>query len=404
MSSDQTADAVARQPGFLAEAILGRLLSRIGAGSLTVVLPSGTQLDHTGGCPGPRSSIVIHHWRALRKLLTQGGVGFAESYIAGDWSSPDLPAFLELAARNLSSLEAKLGGNVFVGMAARIRHWARANSRAGSRKNIAFHYDLGNDFYRCWLDRNMTYSSALYSQPSESLEDAQARKIARIAELLGAGVDDDILEIGCGWGALAIALAPNCRRIEGVTLSAEQLAHAKFKVAEAGLGDKVSLALRDYRDVQGQFDRIVSIEMIEAVGEAYWPVYFRTLHDRLRAGGVVLLQAITIDERHFDAYRRWPDFIQQYVFPGGMLPTASALAREARSAGLEPSTTEFFGQSYALTLAEWRRRFFAAHRAIGEIGFSNEFRRLWDYYLSYCEAGFRSGVIDVGFFAFQRPA
>ena len=311
---------------------------------MTIELPSGARFAHKGARPGPQAFLTIHRWRAIWRLILLGDVGFAESYIAGDWTSPDLPAFIELAARNIEPLEAKISGSFATRLIARLRHFAHANTRTGSRKNIAFHYDLGNSFYQCWLDPSMSYSSALYARAFDTLEDAQARKIARIAELLDIKGDNDILEIGCGWGALAIALAQRCRSVKGVTLSAEQLAFANSRVGQSGLDDKVTLELRDYRDITGSFDRIVSIEMVEAVGEAFWPDYFQALHDRLRPGGTVLLQAITIDESRFESYRQSPDFIQRHIFPGGMLPTREALVREAEKVGLVFSSPSISGR------------------------------------------------------------
>jgi cyclopropane-fatty-acyl-phospholipid synthase len=367
---------------------------------LTVELPLGARLAHKGARPGPQAFLAIHRRRAIWRLILLGDGGFAESYISGDWSSRDLPTFIELAARNVEPLEAKIDGSFATRLIARLRHLAHANTRTGTRKNIAFHYDLGNAFYQCWLDPSMTYSSALYADPFETLEDAQARKIRRIAELLDIDGDSEVLEIGCGWGALAIALAQQCRSVNGVTLSAEQRALAKGRVCESGFEDKVALELRDYRDVTGSFDRIVSIEMVEAVGEAFWPDYFQALHDRLRPGGTVVLQAITIDESRYESYRQSPDFIQRHVFPGGMLPTRSTLLRAAEKVGLAFSFSERFGESYAETLSEWRRRFLASRRVIETMGFSEEFLRMWDYYLSYSEGG----VVDVGFYEFQRDA
>ena len=403
-SPDRTAEIVRSEGGSFLEPLVRRFLARIEAGDLTVDLPSGARLAHKGARPGPQAFVKIHRWRAILRLILLGDVGFAESYISGDWSSRDLPAFIELAARNVDALEAKITGSFASRLMARLRHFAHANTRTGSRKNIAFHYDLGNSFYQCWLDPSMTYSSALYADPFDTLEDAQARKIRRIAELLEIGGDDEVLEIGCGWGALAISLAQLCRSVKGVTLSAEQLLHAKGRLSENGLEDKVTLELRDYRDIAGSFDRIVSIEMVEAVGEAFWPDYFQTLHDRLRPGGTVVLQAITIDERRFESYRRFPDFIQRHVFPGGMLPTRSAIMREAEKVGLAFSFSERFGESYARTLSEWRRRFLASRKTVEALGFSEEFQRMWDYYLSYSEGAFRAGVIDVGFYGFRRAA
>src|ERR1700722_1387499 len=403
-SPDRTVSAVRSNGSPLLEAKVRRFLARIGAGDLTIQLPSGARLAHKGARPGPQAFLTIHRWRAIWRLILRGDVGFAESYISGDWSSRDLPALIELAARNIEPLEAKINGSFASRLIARLRHFAHANTRTGSRKNIAFHYDLGNSFYECWLEPTMTYSSALYAGPFETLEDAQARKIRRIAEILDINGDSEILEIGCGWGALAIALAEQCRSVKGVTLSAEQLAFAKSRICENGLEDKVTLELRDYRDVVGSFDRIVSIEMVEAVGEAFWPAYFQALHDRLRPGGTVVLQAITIDERRFNSYRQFPDFIQRHVFPGGMLPRTAAILREAAKVGLAFSFSERFGKSYARTLSEGRRLFLASRKTVEAMGFSEEFQRMWDYYLSYSEGAFRAGVIDVGFYGFRRSA
>ena len=403
-SPDRTAGAVRSERGLFLEILVRRFVARIHAGGLTVEVPSGGRLTHEGARPGPQAFLTIHRWRAIWRLILLGDVGFAESYITGDWSSRDLPAFIELAARNMESLEAKIDGSLATRLIARLRHLAHANTRTGSRKNVAFHYDLGNAFYECWLDPSMTYSSALYAGPFDTLEDAQARKIKRIAELLNINDSSDVLEIGCGWGALAISLAELCRSVKGVTLSAEQLAYAKGRVREKGLEHKIDFELCDYRDIGGAFDRIVSIEMIEAVGQTFWPLYFEALRDRLRPGGAVVLQAITIDESRSESYRQSPDFIQRHVFPGGMLPTRTAIVREAEKVGLAFSFSESFGESYARTLSEWRRRFLASRRAIAAMGFSEEFLRMWDYYLSYSEGGFRAGIVDVGFYGFRRAA
>jgi cyclopropane-fatty-acyl-phospholipid synthase len=403
-SPDGTAGAIRSEGGHFLEPLVRRFFAHIETGDLTIDLPSGARFAHKGARPGPQAFLTIHRWRAIWRLILVGDVGFAESYIAGDWTSPNLPAFIELAARNIEPLEATISGSFVTRLIARLRHLARANTRTGSRKNISFHYDLGNSFYQCWLDPSMSYSSALYARAFDTLEDAQARKIARIAELLDIKGDNDILEIGCGWGALAIALARRCRRVKGVTLSDEQLAFANSRVGQSGLAGKVALELRDYRDITGSFDRIVSIEMVEAVGEAFWPNYFHALHDRLRPGGAILLQAITIDESRFESYRQSPDFIQRHIFPGGMLPTREALVREAEKVGLVSSFSEQFGESYARTLAEWRRRFLASRKQVEAMGFSEPFQRMWDYYLSYSEGAFRAGIIDVGFYGFRRAA
>ena len=401
-------DSKAREPASLggpkesiAARAVRRLIAEIEFGQITVVLPSGGHVQQSGTGGGPSATLILHRWRAIRRLIGQGDLGFAEAYIVGDWSSPDLAALLELAARNIAALDNKISGFWPVRLLNRARHLLRANSKLGSRRNIAFHYDLGNDFYQCWLDQSMTYSSALYTYPEQTLEAAQDAKLSRIEDLLHLRGGEHVLEIGCGWGALAVKLARASARFTGITLSSEQLAFARQRVEKEELADKVELELIDYRDVRGTYDRIVSIEMLEAVGEAYWPVYFKTLRERLSAGGIAALQVITIDEARFEGYRRTPDFIQRHIFPGGMLPTKAVIASQARAAGLTLVSTQSFGDDYAKTLVEWRKRFLAAWPKIEAMGFPERFRRLWEYYLCYCEAGFRAGTIDVGFYVLR---
>ena len=379
--------------------LLVRLLRSVRCGAIAVTLPNGERGEGRGAAAGPQAAICLHRWRPLVRMLLRGDIGLAESYRDGDWSSPDLVALLEFGIRNESGwgrvFEASLPAKWF----GRALHRMRANTRRGSRQNIAFHYDMGNAFYAQWLDADMIYSSALYATGDESLEEAQAAKIARIAELLAAAPDATVLEIGCGWGALALGLAGrHGARVTGLTLSTEQLAHARQRVDEEGLSARVDLRLQDYRDVEGRYDRIVSIEMLEAVGERYWPVYFDTLRERLAPDGRAVLQVITIADAHFEHYRHSPDFIQRFIFPGGMLPSVAALEAEAARAGLVLECAESFGASYAATLAEWRHRFLAAWPAIEPLGYDAAFKRLWEYYLCYCEAGFLSGRVDVGLF------
>jgi cyclopropane-fatty-acyl-phospholipid synthase len=405
MSTDSQAQEVrphTHRTESLAARLLRRVVSQIEFGHITVVLPSCERIEHRGTQPGTSATLILHRWRALRRLFREGDLGFAEAYVDGDWSSPDLAALLELAARNIALLDNRISGLWPMRVLNRVRHLLRANSKAGSRKNISFHYDVGNDFYRCWLDPSMTYSSALYECAHQTLEDAQDAKLARIGELMDLRGDEHVLEIGCGWGALAMRLARAGARVTGLTLSSEQLMFARKRAEQENLAEKIVLELTDYRDVDGSYDRIVSIEMLEAVGEAYWPVYFKTLHDRLNANGIAVLQVITIDEARFESYRRTPDFIQRHVFPGGMLPTKAIIAEQAAAAGLNLVSTQRFGESYATTLAEWRKRFTASWSKIEKMGFSERFHRLWDYYLCYCEAGFRAGTVDVGFFVFAK--
>ncbi|MGA0561362.1 class I SAM-dependent methyltransferase [Ancylobacter sp. VNQ12] len=391
----------------IGSAVLHRVLSNLATGRIVVDLPGGGRIERNGATPGPEARLSLRRWSAVRRLVTGGDIGFAEGYMAGDWSSPDLAALVALVAANGAVIEAKIAGLAPLRLINRLYHFARRNSRAGSRRNIAFHYDLGNAFYRLWLDPSMTYSSALYARPDaddeETLEQAQAAKLARITHLLQLAGGEHVLEIGSGWGALAARLAASGARVTGLTLSHEQLAHARTLMEEIGHEEAVELRLQDYRDVEGQYDRIVSIEMLEAVGVAYWPVYFQTLRERLVAGGTAVLQVITIADERFEGYRTQPDFIQRYIFPGGMLPTKSIVAEEAARAGLSLEQREDFGTSYARTLAEWRRRFLAAGPELERLGFDPRFRRLWDYYLAYCEGGFRAGAIDVSLFVLRRP-
>ena len=385
--------------------LVERLIPRLAAGTLRLVLPNGAIVQRAGDAPGPEATLQLHRWRGLARLLVGGDIGFGEAFVAGDWSSPDLVALLRLAARNLDTLDDRLRGATLLRAAARLRHLARPNSRAGSKRNIVAHYDLGNDFYRRWLDGTMLYSSALWGGEAGTLEEAQAAKLARIGDLLGLEGGESVLEIGCGWGALAAHLAATAEaRVTGLTLSPAQHAWARRVVAEAGVADRVDLRIEDYRDVEGAYDRVVSIEMFEAVGEAWWPTYFETVARRLRPGGRAVLQVITIAEERFETYRRDTDFIQHHVFPGGFLPSPSAFRAAARRAGLDVVEEEAFGLSYAETLAEWRRRFHAAWGEITDLGFDERFRRLWDYYLAYCEAGFREATVDVSLFVLVHAA
>jgi cyclopropane-fatty-acyl-phospholipid synthase len=366
--------------GFgVARWFLRRLLSHIEIGRLIVVTPEG-----------------------VRRLLLHGDIGLAEAYRDGELDTPDLTALIELGARNDASLRNMLSGTVLARLLNRLRHGFNANTRAGSRRNIMAHYDLGNTFYGRWLDAGMSYSSALYDNPDETLEAAQDRKLDRIVAMLGLEGGEEVLEIGCGWGGLAERLARAGCRVTAVTLSPAQLAFAQERIDAAGLSDRVTVQLKDYRDIDGQFDRIVSVEMIEAVGQTYWPSYFRTLQRALKPGGSIVLQAITIDERVFESYVDGTDFIQRYIFPGGCLPSSTALEAEASRADLAISDELQFGASYALTLKEWRRRFAASWQGIAPLGFDESFRRLWEFYLCYCEAGFRAGTTDVRLLKVQR--
>ncbi|WP_419758020.1 class I SAM-dependent methyltransferase [Acidisoma sp.] len=384
--------------------ILTKLLKRIVVGRLTVRLPSGDEIEARGRVGGPEAMLVLHSWTMLRQLALGGDVGFAESYMDGQWSSPDLPALIELAALNQEPLGDAVTGLPMLRLLNRLRHRRHVNTRRGSRRNIVSHYDLGNDFYRSWLDEGMSYSSGVYRAEEQSLEAAQTEKQNRIMEMLALSGGERVLEIGCGWGGLAQRLVEEAGCVvTGLTLSPAQLSFARERLARPVAAGRADLRLQDYRDVGGRYDRVVSIEMLEAVGQDYWPVYFRRLRDCLKPGGVAVLQVISIAEKKFEAYLRTPDFIQLYVFPGGMLPTVTIMREQVAKAGLVLETFEPFGASYARTLAEWRRRFHAAWPQLRQGGLDEMFGRKWDYYLAYCEAGFRAGALDVGLYRITRP-
>lgn len=399
MTAIDTIDRNAGRPSLgLATRLLRALVPPPAAGSLKVVTPGGETIDFVGRASGADAIVVIEHWRAIWRLMRGGEVGFAEAFMDGEWTTPDLTRFLEWALRNEADAGA-FHGHIGRRLARRIAHGLRANTRRGSRRNIAAHYDLGNDFYRLWLDGTMSYSSGLYAPGVETLEQAQNAKLDRVAALLEVSAGDAILEIGCGWGGvLEQLLTRHACGMTALTLSTEQRSYAQGRVDRLGVAARADIRLQDYRDVDGRFDRIVSIEMLEAVGERYWPAYFAKLRESLKPGGTCVVQAITIAEDRFAGYRSNPDFIQSYIFPGGMLPTKTAIRDAARAVGLTLAHQEFFGMSYARTLKEWRERFLAHGGAIAALGLDARFRRMWEYYLSYCEAGFRGGAIDVGLF------
>ncbi|ANV26732.1 MULTISPECIES: SAM-dependent methyltransferase [Agrobacterium] len=383
--------------------LITRLLNNIHRGRLRITLPGGGTIEKSGTSEGIDAILVLHNWRAIRRLFVNGDIGFAEGFIENDWSTPDLTALIRFAAQNRDAFTKSMRGSLPMRLINRLAHGLNANTRRGSRRNIEAHYDLGNEFYRQWLDPSMLYSSAIFNLMTPTLEAAQQRKLERIAEKLQLTGNKDVLEIGCGWGALAIHLATQHNaNVTGITLSPSQLRWAENAAEKTDKADRIKLKLQDYRDVKGQFDNIVSVEMFEAVGEAYWPSYFGTLKRCLKPGGRAVLQIISIEENRFDTYRRKADFIQKYVFPGGFLPSDSALEKAVGQAGLKLTEKELFGQSYALTLAEWRQRFHARWQTISLLGFDERFRRMWDYYLCYCEAGFAEGTINVGLYTIEH--
>ncbi len=380
----------------IAEGLVLALARRIEKGELSITLPHGEERVFRGSQAGPKARLHVHDPSVFRRMLLGGTLAFAESYMAGDCDSPDLVSLVDLVIQNEAELLQSLDGRPWARMLPRLGRWLRANSRRGSRRNIACHYDLGNDFYALWLDPSMTYSAALFDRPDEPLESAQANKYRRMAEMAGIGPDDQVLEIGCGWGGFCswAAREIGCR-VTAITISRAQFDFAARRLQAEGLNGLVDLRFQDYRDLNGSFDRIVSIEMVEAVGEKYWPLYFATLRDRLVPGGRAALQVITIDDSLYESYRNDVDFIQRYIFPGGHLPSPDRLRAQADAAGLEWRGAERLGLHYAETLRNWRRSFEAAWPDILALGFDERFHRMWRYYLAYCEAGFESGRIDV---------
>ncbi|MCB9992858.1 MAG: class I SAM-dependent methyltransferase [Hyphomicrobiaceae bacterium] len=346
--------------------------------------------------PGPEAVLQLNRARAIYRFMLFGNLGFSRAFIDGDCDSPDIGAFLDFAMANESMLDNASSWSRLLKWIDFLRHKMRHNSRQGSKRNIAYHYDLGNDFYRLWLDGTMTYSSALYTRENLTLEQAQTAKYQRIIDELGIGSDDHILEIGCGWGGFAEhAVRTTGCRVTGLTLSQEQAAFARKRLENAGVADRVDIRLEDYRDCQGSFDAVVSIEMFEAVGEEHWPTYFSAVAERLKPTGQAMIQTITIDEARFDDYRRNADFIQTYIFPGGMLPSFERFRDGAGRAGLVVKDWLNFGEHYARTLKTWEDAFLQNWRAIRPFGFDDRFRRMWQFYLSYCASGFKAHSIDV---------
>ena len=385
--------------------MVASILDRIERGSIEIELPDGGRLRAVGREPGPEGRIAVLNRNFFARLLGAGEQGFGEMFMDGWWTTPDLQDLLDVILLNNENMARQFPGSGLFRLRERIRHCFNPNTRSGARRNIAHHYDLGNDFYSLWLDETMTYSSALFRTGAESLEQAQRNKFAAICDRLAPANGDRILEIGCGWGGFAeYAIRERGVRVTGLTISREQHDHARRRLFEAGLADRAEIVLRDYRDERGSYDGIVSIEMIEAVGEKYWPAYFSALHDRLRPGGVAALQAIAIADRLFPQYRSRADFVQKHIFPGGMLPSPGALRANSQAAGLQEIGATGHADSYSRTLRAWRRRFNARWPRIARLGFDERFRRMWDFYLAVSAAGFAAGTTDVIQIAYRRPS
>src|SRR5689334_23843747 len=369
--------------------------SKLRRGTLDVTLPDGRKVRMGGAEPGPQATMTLYNYGFASRLLHGGDIGIAEAYLRGEWDTPDLTQFLYLFCVNHDLIQTMLGDNPVMRFVQVVRHWFNRNTRRQARRNIYAHYDIGNAFYSAWLDPSMTYSSALFDEHTPDLTAAQNNKYRRLAEAIDLKPGQKVLEIGCGWGGFAEFAAKQGAKVVGLTISREQRDFAQRRIHEAGLAENVEIRLQDYRDELGRYDRIASIEMIEAVGEQFWPRYFSQLRDRLLPGGLAGIQAITIQDKLFPSYRREVDFIQRYVFPGGMLPSPQVLKQLGEAFGVPVIREHIFGQDYAKTLAIWRSNFREAWPNLMPSGFDDRFRRLWEYYLSYCEAGFLSGNIDV---------
>lgn len=373
-------------------------------GQITLTLPSGRTATIGRGTHGAHANLTLHSFAVFWTSLRRGTLGFAECYLDGSISTTDLAELFRFFIDNKANLDSAGRGWFRVRAPDLAFHIGNRNTRDGSRRNIAAHYDLGNSFYELWLDPSMTYSSACFVDADQPLEAAQHEKNARVLRALDVQPGMRLLEIGCGWGGFVEQSARAGLDVTGVTVSAEQFDYSGQRIAAAGLDHTAKINFEDYRDITGEFDRIASIEMIEAVGAEHWRDYFRVLHDRLKPGGIAVIQAITIREASWQAYSSKADFIQRYIFPGGMLPTKTHLAEHAAESGLTFETIETFAGDYARTLALWRDRVNETRHRIEALGFDQKFLRMWDYYLTYCEAGFERGVIDVGHYRFAKPA
>jgi cyclopropane-fatty-acyl-phospholipid synthase len=378
-----------------------QLLTRLRHGCLSVRLPDGS-MRRFGQGQTPTASLHLNDWQVCSAALKSGDIGFAEGYIDGHWSSPDLAALLRLFIANRREVEDVIYGTWLGRLFYRVRHLLNRNTRGNSQKNIHAHYDLGNAFYELWLDGTMNYSSALYETPQASMQQAQLAKVRRALRMVDVKPGERVLEIGCGWGALAeMATTEFGARLVGVTLSTEQLAWARARMSRCGVAERADLRLQDYRDIgrdglaDQSFDAICSIEMIEAVGREYWPTYFATVARLLKTGGRACIQSIVIDDEFFERYLQSTDFIQQYIFPGGCLPSPGAFRAQAEQAGLKVIDEFCFGQDYARTLQEWRQAFMAREHEVLALGFDRRFMRIWEFYLAYCEAAFAERNTDV---------
>ena len=381
-----------------------QLAQELHRGRIDFKLPDGRVFRVDAPNPGPVAEIHVHNADVFARLIREGDLGFADAYLEGWWSTPDLQSFMDMIHADNEAMYDSFGGMMLVRLYERFRHWMNSNSKTQAKKNISYHYDLGNKFYRLWLDETMTYSSAKFETGQESLEKAQKEKYKSMVDQMGAKPGDHVLEIGCGWGGFAeYAAKERGLKVTGLTISQEQYDFAVERMKRHGLEDQVEIKLQDYREETGKYDGIASIEMFEAVGEKYWPVYFETLKNCLNPGKNATLQIITIEDKRFDMYRKGVDFIQRYIFPGGMLPSPTVLRQEVEEAGLKVLKSIEFGESYSQTLRRWHDTFNEKWDEVSLLGFDGRFRRMWNFYLTSCAAGFHAGTIDVTQITVNKP-
>ncbi|NKB54476.1 MAG: methyltransferase domain-containing protein [Rhizobiaceae bacterium] len=403
LTAANIADVISTLPkkvGFVVRALV-----MLQQGSVKVTIPEGKTIEYNAPQPGPHAEATFHNWGVVRRILSHGSLGVAESYIEGEWDSPDVTSFLQMFLINSygGGAESFFNRNPLLNLLSKFGHYLNRNSKTGAKRNIAAHYDLGNEFYTQWLDPSMTYSSAIFRDGANSLEEAQEAKYRSLAKLTDIQPDHHVLEIGCGWGGFAEFVASNIgAKVTCLTISQEQLNFARERIKKAGLDHLVDIKFLDYRDETGKYDRIGSIEMFEAVGESYWPSYFGQLHNCLKPGGRAGLQVITIREEDYETYRAQPDFIQKYIFPGGMLPSAEILSQLGSNHQLAEVASRAFGTDYAATLEAWRLKFWEKWPTIKPLGFDERFKRIWEFYFHYCEAGFKAESINVRQLIYQK--
>ena len=389
-------------PRYFAQAF--QTAQKVQFGRLDMKLEDGRVFRAEGAKPGPVAEFTVHNDDLFARLIREGDLGFCDAYLDEWWSTPDLQAFMDLVHADNDDVYDGYPGMALVRAYEKLRFWMQSNSRRQAKKNISYHYDLGNDFYALWLDDTMTYSSAKFDTGQESLEKAQENKYASMVDQMGVQPGEHVLEIGCGWGGFAeYAAKERGLKVTGLTISQEQHDYAVARMARLGLSDMVEIKMQDYRDEEGMYDGIASIEMFEAVGEKYWPVYFDTVRERLKPGKHATLQIITVQDKRWHVYKRGVDFIQKYIFPGGMLPSPTVLRQEIARAGLHLKGSVEFGQSYSDTLRRWHETFNARWDDVAALGFDARFRRMWNFYLTSCAGTFWSGNCDVTQITMTRP-